>query len=272
MRTQLDLFANGHVEMKDLYFEAAGGHGTGQILISPSVDNTISVTLDSTNVSANALAKVLLDAPNEMFGDLSGRIQFTSRGNGETAAVDNANGIASFRIENGRLPSVAKIETLLTAANIVRGGVLGFNLNNLFRTLSPFNTNYFAALYGDFQIADGVIYTNNLVSDGENLDLLIKGGIRLDNGVGNLVVIGDMDQTVTGALGRAGRLSLRDLVRLVPGIGFLPGKRKGLINYVPGVGFVPGLGGTPDEVNTFKVRIEGLLDNPGSVKNIDWLN
>jgi hypothetical protein len=272
----LNLYPNGYIELNDMSFETAKGQAKGRLFLHPSRDNLISLTLDSNHLEANALAKVLLDAPNEIFGELSGRIQFTTSGGTQEELVQNASGLASFSIEEGRLPSVAKIETLLTAANVVRGGLLGLNLGNLVRSLKAFDTNYFALLYGDFQIADGVLYTRNLVSDGENLDLLIKGGIRLDNGIGNLTVVGNMSQNVKGALGKVGQLSLRNLVRHIPLLGYLPKQsleqRRGLVDYLPGVGFVPGVGGVPSNINTFSVKIEGPPDDPASVKDLKWLD
>lgn len=273
----INLYANGFLEFDNMDLSVAGGKASGTLSINPSVNNTLSLTLDSESVRANALAQILLDAPNEIFGDLSGRIQFTTTGDTQEQLLQNANGMASFQIREGRLPSIAKVETLLTAANVVRGGILGLNLNNLVRTLKPFETNYFAFLYGDFQVAQGVIYTDNLVSDGENLDLLIKGGIRLDNGHGNLVVVGNMSQDVSGQLGRLGQLSLSGLIRHIPILGFFPGgssdeRRRGLVYYLPGVGFIPGVGGTAEAVNTFKVRMIGPLDDPGSVQDLNWLN
>jgi hypothetical protein len=185
--------------------------------------------------------------------------------------IKNANGVAQLSIENGRLPQIARIETLLTGANILRGGIVGLNLNNLIRAIQPFETNYFSKLTGEFQIASGVLYTNNLSSDGENLDLDISGWIRLLDGVAALEVTGAMSQDVSGVLGHLGKFSVGRLIRYIPGLGFLPNSRTGLLGIIPGIGFVPGFGGPAQDINRFQIRVRGPLDDPSSIKGMKWL-
>jgi hypothetical protein len=187
--------------------------------------------------------------------------------------IENGNGTASFYIKNGRLPAIAKLETLLTAVNILKGGVVGLNLNNLLRALQPFDTNYFTELSGDFQIAKGVAYTDDLVSDGVNLDLFITGSIRLLDANADLKVVGTMSQDVSGVLGPLGKLSLGRLVSFIPGVGYLPGipNKGGLLSYIPGIGYVPGFGGPAEEYNRFEVEIKGNLEDPASIQDLQWL-
>jgi hypothetical protein len=271
--SRLSLFANGFKELMDLRCQMAGGTLSGTIVMNPRENNFLSLDLKPENVKANALARALLDMPNTIFGDLSGHMRITTHGDTEEAMINNSNGTASFAITNGRLPAVARIETLLTAVNILRGGVVGLNLNNLFRALRPFNTNYFSELSGDVQIASGVMYTDNLLSDGENLDLLISGSIRMIDGDADLKVVGSMSQDVSGILGPLGKLSIGRLVGLIPGLGYLPGQntRGGILGYLPGIGFVPGFGGPAQDYNRFQVTLKGLLDDPGSVKDLEWI-
>lgn len=269
---QLSLFGNGYTEMNQVHFRSAGGNVTGHLSMNPRDNNFLSLVLEPEGVKANALARALLNAPNTIFGDLSGMIQVTTRGMTQEDMIRNTNGTASFYIKNGRLPAIARLETLLTAVNILRGGVVGLNLNNIIRSLKPFETNYFSELSGDFQIAGGTAYTNNLLSDGENLDLLIGGSIHMLDATANLKVIGSMSQDVSGALGVLGKLSIGRLVSFIPGVGYIPGRpRGGLLKYLPGIGYIPGFGGPAEERNRFQVFIRGPLDDPGSVKDFEWL-
>lgn len=218
------------------------------------------------------MARALLNAPNQIFGDLKGVIRFTTQGATDEEMTNNVNGDASFVITDGRLPAIAKLETLLTAVNVLRGGVIGLSLNNLLRTMTPFNTNYFTELSGTLRIAQGQAYTTDLLSDGENLDLLIAGRIGLKDAQANLKVTGAMSQDVSGALGKLGKLSLRSLLRYLPGVGFLPGvKNGGILSFVPGVGYVPGFGGRPGERSRFQVKIKGSLEDTSAIHDFEWL-
>jgi hypothetical protein len=274
LSSRLTLFPNGMLILDDLAFSTAGGKVQGRVSNNSFEQNYTAVTLNTESVSANALSRALLNLSNQIFGNLSGSIQITTRGETDADMMRNTNGVMRFRIQDGRLPEITRVETLLTAANIIRGGVLGLNLNNLFRTLNPFHTEYFAELYGNFEIAEGVVYTNDLVSDGRDLDLLIKGSIRLVDGVGNLRVIGTMSQDVSGILGPIGKFSVGRVVNYIPGLGFIPGtkNRRGIISFIPGVGYIPGFGGPAEHANRFQVRIVGPLDDPASAKAVEWLS
>jgi hypothetical protein len=271
VRGQLSVFSKGFTELRNLQFQTAGGQITGSLSINPRDNNYLSLELYPQNVKANALARALLQLPNTIFGDLSGSIRATTQGLTPEELISNANGVASMVIRNGRLPQIARVETLLTGANILRGGIVGLNLNNLMRALRPFDTNYFSELSGDFQIASGTVYTENLLSNGENLDLYISGSIRLVDGMADLTVVGAMSQDVSGALGTLGKLSIGRLVSFIPGLGTLPGARGGLLSYLPGIGFVPGFGGPARDINRFRIHVRGPLEDPSSVQDLQWL-
>lgn len=276
---------NGFLELNNLQGSIAGSEKTGSfgadITLNPADKNFMSIALRPDDVPASALALALLGVSGQITGGLSGTMQFTTYGSGEDEILANTNGTIHMVIEDGWLPAIAKIETLLTAANIIRGGIIGLNLNNFIRALQPFNTNYFAKLTGDFQIAEGTLYTDNLLSDGDDLDLLIEGTIQLADGSGDLTVTGTMSQDVSGRLGPLGKLSIGRLVRFIPGIGFIPvggdsgplgNRARGLIDIIPGLGFIPGFGGVAEAHNKFAVDITGKLDDPSAVHNLRWLD
>lgn len=269
--SKFSLFANSYFEMNDTRLEAAGGTATGYFSMNPNDNNFMTLELNASQVKANALTKALLNVTNQIFGDLSGTVRFTSFGATPEDLQANANGTVSVKVTDGRLPAIAKVETLLAAANIFRGGILGLNLNNLFRTLNFGDTNYFAELSGDMLINNQSLYTDNLVSDGVNLDLFIQGGLRMDTGAANMLVNGRMSQDVSGMFGALGKFSVGSILRYIPGLGNLGGGRTGLIGRIPVVGYTPGFGGPAGDVNRFQVRLVGRLDEPGAIQDFHWV-
>ncbi len=270
--SRFSLFGTGFMEIEDARLEAAGGRATGYFSMSPKDNNYTSLELKVADVSANALTQALLDVSNQIFGRVDGTVRFTTFGNPETDMLTNANGTVSMRVRDGRLPAIARVETLLTAANVFRGGLLGLNLNNIFRTLAVYDTDYFAEMSGDFQVAEGVMYTDNLVSDGENLDLFIQGTIGLQQGNANLLVNGLMSQDVSGVLGPIGSLSLGKILGYLPGIGSFGQRRGGLLGWIPGIGYVPGFGGPASDYSRFQVRLLGNLERAEAIRDFHWIN
>jgi len=272
LQSKLSVYANGFCELSNTSVNAAGGKASGYLSMNSNDNNFTTLDLHVDSVKANALTKALLNQTNQVFGDISGAIRFTTFGANDDALQKNANGTVTMVIKNGRLPAIAKVETLLTTANVLRGGLLGFNLNNLFRSLTIYDTNYFATLAGSMQINNQVLYTRNLTSDGVNLDLLIRGSMRMDTGDADMQVNGQMSQDVVGKLGFLGQLSLGKIVRFIPGIGSLGKNNAGLFGYLPGIGFVPGFGGPAGSENRFQVLIKGQLENPRAIKDFHWVH
>ena len=272
LESQLSVYANGFYELSNTHLKAAGGTASGYLSMSPNDNAFTTLELNVANVKANALTKALLNVTNQIFGDLSGTVRFTTFGATDDDMQRNANGTVSMRIQNGRLPAIAKVETLLTTANLIRGGILGFNLNNLLRTLTIYDTNYFAELSGDLLINNQVLYTRNLISDGVNLDLLIRGNLRMDTGDADMLINGRMSQNVAGRLGFLGQLSLGKLLHLVPALGTLGKNQAGLFGYLPGLGYVPGFGGPAGATNRFQVRLKGPPDAPSAIRDFHWVH
>ena len=268
---KLSIYPSSYFELNDVRFKAAGGEVNGALSMDPLKNNHLSLSLNLHKVKVNPLAKTLLNAPNVIFGDMDGKIQVSSRGKTDDEFVKNADGTVEFEIENGRLPAVAKIETILTAANLVRGGIAGLSLNNLFRALSPFDTNYFAKLSGDFHMLSGVGHTDNLLSKGNDLSLAINGRVNMLDAAADLRVIGAMSQNVNGILGHFGKANLTSALHWIPILGTLPNGKEGLIYHIPGLGYIPGLGGIPKDVHRFQVNILGPINQLRSIKDFRWL-
>ncbi|HEY9687828.1 MAG TPA: AsmA family protein [Coleofasciculaceae cyanobacterium] len=271
MASDFSLYANSFYELSNTTLEAGGGKANGYFSMNPRENNFMTLELNAEDISANALTRALLDVTNQIFGRLNGTVRFTTFGADNEEMLTNANGTVNMRVRDGRLPAIARVETLLATANVLRGGILGLNLNNIIRSLQVYDTNYFAELSGSMLVANRVLYTDNLLSDGINLDLFIQGSLRMDNGNADMLVNGVMSQDVAGRLGTLGSLSVGRLVRFIPALGTLGRNQPGLLEYIPGVGYIPGFGGPAGTFSRFQVRIRGPLDDPASIRDFRWV-
>jgi hypothetical protein len=273
VRGNLAMHPSGFIYLKPLRYQLAGGSVESRMLLNPLENNYLSMELVANQVKANPLTYALLGVSNRVFGNLDAKLQVTTRGVTTQEMLDNANGQCVFNIQEGRLPDLNQIERLLTAANLIRGGVLGVNLNGLAKLLLPEAriSEGVSLVSGSVQIAEGVAYTSNLMTTGENLSLLFDGGMRLRDGVASMRIEGQSVLDTKGVFGGLGQLSVQRFLRTLPVIGFLPGGRPGLIGLLPGVGYVPGFGAPVSEQSKFAAQIEGPFDKSDSLKNFHWM-
>lgn len=262
--SSVQLFANGYLEFPDFKASSVGGHVSGSFAMNPRDDNFMTVQLNIDKMKANALAETLLGISNQVFGDVSGSINYTTEGQSRDEMFNNVTGSANIKIEKGRLPQLVKIENMLVAANGISGGLVGLNVNSLFGLLAPLQSNRFTEFAGTFKIAQGVAYTDDLVSQGEALSMAISGSSRLSDGFSSMHIDGTVNDKASSMLGRLGGVSFSRL------LGVLPPLRR-LISWIPGLGYLPGFGKQGNTGNIgFEVELQGLMTDPSSMKSFRW--
>lgn len=277
LRGNITLCPDGTFQINNMGLNTAGGTATGNIYVN-IIENTLGAQLQIVGVKANAAATILLDLPNEIFGDLNSTIVFNSKGNDYDQIIENAEGQASLIIDDGRFSRLGTLEHLLRASNIIGGGVSGLNINNILASVIPMHTGKFDQLTGDFSVKKGTLHTSNLITRGKNLSLEIAGEFNLYTEDADLTIQGNLSRNVSGLLGPLGNLNIDTLTDFIPGLGFIPGlstkkKRIGLLDFIPGLGFIPGFGGPKEDdiVRKFAVEIKGKLYTMTSVKNFRWV-
>jgi hypothetical protein len=261
---QIALHPSGLIELKPLQFKLAGGTVESRLWMNPLEQNLTSLEMVANQVKANPLMMVLVGTPNKVFGTMDAKLQVVTQGTTVQSMLQNANGQAIFNLQEGRIPDIDGIEKLLTTANILRGGILGWNLNSFAKVFfndKRFKPTHGSTVSGSFQIARGVAYTHDLMTTSENLGLLFDGGMRLDNGLSSFRLTGQSMIDTYGMFGGVGRWSLSKAIRNIPVLGYLPGGRPGVLGLLPGLTYIPGFGGPVSDRARFSAEIEGTLDH-----------
>jgi hypothetical protein len=277
----LDVLASSYTAFRQAKLTAADGTVTGEITLDPIANNFLTLNMHAEHVEANPMAIALLNVSNQLFGEVTGDIRFTTSGQTEEDNLLNTNGFGSIKVHNARIPTLTRVEALLTGVNIIRTGVLGLSLNNVMRILWPFEVNEFKDLSTDMQFTNGRVYMQRgthldntpiqpLIIRNPNLKIEAEGSIGLIDANADMLIHGKMQQNVKGTFGKVGQISLLYLLGHIPGINL--GKGRNLLSYIPGVGFVPGFGGPPQKgkVNYFTVRVQGPFGEPGSIRDLRW--
>ena len=259
---------NWMLNLDKIYLNTAGGNINGNMNINVKTSDIQSV-LYFENMLANAAATTFFQIPNEIYGTMSGQLDFTTKGTSPEEFVKNSNGNGSFKITDGRLVRLGSMEYLLRAANIAQAGITGLNLNNLIDLFTPQKTGHFDTISLDVRIQNGILHTDNLISKSQNLNLYIMGSFDMETNYADLTVLGRLPKKIKGVLGPIGSLSINSMLDMIPGVDALT--ESNLAAIIPILNKIPGFELDNKEYRRFVVNIEGDFYNPGSVKKFRWL-
>lgn len=258
-------------------FKIINGDAEGKLLVNIK-DSSISGDFSAKGIEANAAATTLFNTPNELYGNTSGRVIFSTHGTTDVDLFKNADGTATFMVQNGRLVRLGSLEYLLRAVNVFQSGVAGLNVNNVIDLVAPQKTGNFKTLQGTLTVKDGILHTENVTSQGSNLSLALAGSIDMATNVADITITGRLSKKVSGLLGPIGSLSINQFIEFIPGIGFMPtstgiAPRSGILYRIPGLSRIPLLGlGDRKDYREFKVDVEGDMYDQKSYKNFRWVN
>ncbi|MDD3594040.1 MAG: AsmA-like C-terminal region-containing protein [Candidatus Gastranaerophilales bacterium] len=225
------------------------------------------------NILANAFATTFFNLPNEIYGDLSGTFNFSTRGTDHEQITKNINGVASFNLASGRMIRLGSIEYMLRLANIFKGGIFRFNLNALLNIFAP-KTGYFDTIKGDLQIEDGVIISDNILSDSPDLKLFMAGSYNMNNSIVNATIIGQMPKDANQgkiALGSIGKISINSLTSKLVKAFESEESQDVSFNPFTYLRSIPGLNIDKSDYRFFVVTLNGNLYTDKYVKDFKWI-
>lgn len=242
-------------------FSTAGGEVIGNSSLDFSTKCS-KAYMKFRNLKANAAATTLLQMPNEIYGVLNGEARFTTKGFTRSDMVKNSNGAVKFQITSGRLVRLGSLEYLLMAAEVIKSGVTGLSINNVFTLITPKKTGHFDTINVNFNVKNGVLFTDDLVSRGENLNIYLAGNFDMTTNYSDFTILGRVSKSVIRILGPIGDLSLNKVINSIPGVEDSICDKFSL----------PGINLSDKDHRRFVVNIEGDLYNQKSVKNFKWID
>ena len=247
-------------------FNMASGRISGKIKYN-LLNNFMNMELNSKGVNANELSIALFDLPNQIYGSLTGHIEFSCNATNDKTRLSTLNGYGSFNVVNGKMPKLGSLEYLLRAGNLIKGGVTGLTMNGLIDIITPMRTGEFKSIDGRIRLKDGVAKTLEIRTLGKSLSLYVIGSLNLYTQIADMHVYGQLSRKVSTILGAAGNISLNTLFNKIPGISL--DKNSQILhdlNKIPGI-----------ELNTkltrrFMVEILGDINGEDFVKSFKWIN
>lgn len=213
-----------------LTLSAMGDVAKGKLSISGAINQDRSEQFDATlsSVNSNEFLTGLYNAPNEVTGTMNLNSHLSS-GNFIGNPLLTYKGNTQIVISKGKVSRFGLLEKKINEANLIKGGLLGFNLNNLFQSVARVERGEFKTLSGHLDLDEGTLYLRDITFDGEELRMRAKGIIDFKKDDMHIKVIGNIPRvSPRGLLGPMSPLlsvsSLAGTVEDLP-VALLSGKK-----------------------------------------------
>lgn len=206
-------------------------------------------TADLTGVDANTLFTELFDLPNEITGAMQAHIRFRADiGPGknvydtlEVPAPDPSDPNAgnrvpsTFKLENGRVSRFSLLQRRIDQANLLKGGILDFNINNFLQSVAPVKDGNYKSITGAFLVKPGLKCSfggsdpelqryGPVNFSGDELRMRSWGNIDFKGNDIKVEVVGNIPRVSSrGFFGKAGGvISINGLLGVLDGLPILP--------------------------------------------------
>jgi len=263
---EISLNENRLLEMKNFKFNIAQGHLNGNYSYNLKNDY-ITLNMDADSISANDITWAIFDLQNQIFGDMTGKIELACNGKTFEGCMKTLSGNTTFNVKDGRMPKLGSLEYLLKAGNLVKGGITGLSINSVADLISPMRTGEFSDIFGTISIKDGVAENIEITTQGKDLSLFICGTYNLSTSIADMEVLGLLSRKISTMLGPIGNISVNTLFNLIPGVDL--SKESELIK---NINKIPGIELSNKAYRKFVAKIMGNINGDDYVTSFKWIN
>ncbi|MBQ4115317.1 hypothetical protein IJD34_07940, partial [bacterium] len=261
-----ELNSKGVLSIDKFKFNIAQGELSGKYKYN-TVNENLELNLIAESINANDITYALFDLNNQIYGDLTGKINFNCEGSDFNRCLETISGESIFNVKNGKMPKLGSLEYLLKAGNLVKGGITGLSINNVVDLITPQKTGEFSDIYGTVRMKDGVARNIEITTKGKDLSLFLTGTYNFATSIANMEVLGLLSRKISTMLGPIGNLSINTLFNLIPGID-LENDSELLEN----INKIPGIELSNKAYRKFIAIIKGNINGDDYVTSFKWIN
>ena len=210
-----------------------------------------SVHLSLKNVDSKSLMTGLFDAPNEVTGTMDLESDLATEGL-NVDPTKNISAKGTLNVTKGKISRMALLARRINQANLLKSGILGFNLNNVISSLAPGETGEFQKVQADYQLKSGKLQLHNVDVVSDDLHVNLKGQVNLASNSVTVDASGSVPKVSTEG-------PLKHLAPLL-GVHFL----KSVVTDIPTM-LVTGKEATSSADRNFAFSAKGTLDKLESI-------
>lgn len=227
-------------------------------------------------IDADSAVSAFMNIKGQLMGTLDLNADVSLKGAEYNEQMKTLKGRADFKITDGQMGSLGRIETFLRADNLLSQSFVNTQLGSLVAALGPYNTGKFSYLNGDMTFSGGYANISYIKSSGQEMALNISGTMNLINSDAKFEILGTLSPDVVAALGPVAELSVENIVSLIPKLGNAISGAMNNYNIQSSAALlekIPDLTPAKEGTKSFKVVLNGnLMNPPAAVKSFQWLN
>ena len=228
------------------------------------------------NIDANSAVTAFVNLKDQLMGNLEFNADVTLQGAEYTEQMKSLKGKADFKISDGQLGSLGRIETFLRADNLLSQSLVSTQIGSLISQLGPYNSGKFSYLNGDMTFGGGNANIAYIKSSGPHAALNISGTMNLVNNDAKFEILGSISPEIVSVLGPITELSVENIAALIPKLGSAISGAMNNYNIQSSAALlekIPDLTPQKDGTKSFKVELNGSLNAPQkAIKSFRWLN
>ena len=275
LKTNLILDRYNLLTIDNLSATVFGGYING--IITHDIANTITnLDIKARRIDADSFGVNFLKLPKrKLRGIGDSNIKLSFKGVTDREIISSLNGGVNFKVFNGEMGDLGKLDYYLRAANILSNNLLSLNINRILNGVKLKNTGEFEQAYGELTFSQGgIMKINTLKTVGPRLSLYISGYVNNLNSNGTLNVYGRISEEVVGILGPLGDFSIDKILKNIPLFDTLSNLNIGLLETNVSEKTrkeIPPLSIRGAHSQEFVARINGNINKPASVRSFKWL-
>ena len=263
---QSSLNSAGLINVQKFKFNVADGNLDGNYQYNINTED-MRINFLADGINANDLATALFDLDNQIYGDLTGKVDLTCNGEDFNKCMQTLSGVTMFNVKDGRMPKLGSLEYLLKAGNLVKGGITGLSINSVIDLISPLKTGEFSNIFGSVNIKDGLARNIEITTQGEDLSLFIGGTYNFANSNADMQVLGLLARKISNILGPIGNISINTLFNVIPGVDLA---KDSVV--LEKINKIPGIELSSKAYRKFIADIKGNINGDDYVTSFKWIN
>lgn len=195
-----DTATGSKLNLRELTADLFNGKATAHGFVVLDEKRQFNLYTKISSVDVNQLMAAMFNAPREVSGKVDARVNLEGRAVGGEEFLRNLRAIGSFTARDGTVSRLKELQSKLTQGNLLKQGIIGFDVNNLLAAVAPVKSGAYETFEGKFRIGNEHMRLAKIAFNGTELRLRAEGDVDLKQRMIDLKVAGNIPRVSSSFL------------------------------------------------------------------------